>query len=51
MKSSFFPRRDEIVLSTLTTLVVLGLVHLGLNALHTGGQHAMFQKNPVMIKK
>ncbi len=47
MKNGFFSRRDEIVLSTMTALVVLGLVQMGLAAWYSDGkvQHAMFQKN------
>ena len=33
MKSRFFPKRDEVVLSTMTAFVVLGLLHQGLAAL------------------
>lgn len=52
MKSRFFPRKDEIVLSMVTALVVVGLVHLGFSALHSGKEnHAIFQKNTSATKK
>lgn len=51
MKSGFFSRKDEIVLSTATALVVMGLIHLGFSALYNGKiEHAMFQKGPVVKK-
>lgn len=52
MKSGFFYRRDEIVLSTATALVVMGLLHLGFSALYNGKiEHAMFQKGSGVTKK
>jgi hypothetical protein len=51
MKSGFFSRRDEIVLSTMTALVVMGLVQMGFSALQNGKEHAMFQKSAVVAKK
>ena len=44
MKSRFFPRKDEVVLSTVTALVVVGLLHLGFASLTSGKEHTMFQK-------
>ena len=49
MKSRFFPKRDEIVLSMMTAVVVLGLVHLGVTS--NGRVHAMFQKSVTVEKK
>jgi hypothetical protein len=51
MKSRFFPRRDEVVLSTVTLLVVLGLVHLGVDSLTSGKEHVIFQKSSAVSKK
>lgn len=51
MKSRFFSKRDEFVLSTVTALVVGGLLYQGCIALLYGRQHAVFQKNPVAIIK
>lgn len=51
MKSRFFSKRDEFVLSTVTALVVGGLFYQGLVALVYGKEHAVFQKNQVVITK
>lgn len=51
MKSRFFPRKDEVVLSTVTLLVVLGLVHLGVDSLTSGKEHVIFQKSSAVSKK
>ncbi len=51
MKSRFFPKRDEVVLSTVTSLIVLGLVYQGFAALLNEREHAIFTKNPVAISK
>jgi hypothetical protein len=51
MKSRFFPKRDEVVLSTVTALIVCGLVYQGLTSLVNGKEHAIFQKNSVVISK
>ena len=51
MKSRFFPRKDEIVLSTITAFVVIGLVQLGFASLANGRTHAMFQKSVIVEKK
>jgi len=45
MKSRFFLRKDEVVLSTMTIFVILGLTHLGFTSLTNGREHAMFQKS------
>ena len=50
MKSRFFPKRDEVVLSTVTALVVGGLLYQGFSSLLQGKEHAIFQKNPVVKK-
>ena len=51
MKSRFFPKRDEVVLSTVTALIVGGLLYQGIASLIDGREHAVFQKNPVGIVK
>jgi len=51
MKSRFFPRKDEVVLSTVTLLVVLGLVHLGFDSWSSGKEHVIFQKSSAVSKK
>ena len=45
MKSRFFPRKDEVVLSAMTAVVVLGLFHLGCTSRTNGKEHAIFQKS------
>ena len=49
MKSRFFPKRDEVVLSTVTALVVGGLLYQGFASLLHTKEHAIFQKNPVAV--
>jgi hypothetical protein len=51
MKSRFFSKRDEFVLSTVTAFVVGGLLYQGFASLVYGKQHAVFQKNPVVVIK
>jgi len=51
MKSRFFPRKDEVVLSTITAVVVLGLLQLGFDSLRSGKEHAIFQKSSAVSKK
>ena len=51
MKSRFFSKKDEFVLSTVTALVVAGLLYLGLVALVYGKEHAVFQKNQIVVTK
>jgi hypothetical protein len=48
MKSRFFPKRDEVVLSTIAVLIVVGLCSQGLASLVNGTEHAVFKKNPVV---
>ena len=50
MKSRFFPRTDEVLLSMVTTLVIGGLVYQGLDALRHTKEHAIFQNNTVTKK-
>ncbi|HLW73232.1 MAG TPA: hypothetical protein VKR54_04230 [Candidatus Babeliales bacterium] len=51
MKSRFFPKRDEVVLSTITALLIVGLCYQGLTALMNGKEHEVFQKSPVVVVK
>jgi hypothetical protein len=51
MKSRFFPKRDEVVLSTVTALIVGGLLYQGFAALCNGREHAVFQKNYIVVTK
>ena len=51
MKSRFFPKRDEVVLSTVTALIVGGLLYQGFASLFNGKEHAVFQKNSVVVIK
>lgn len=51
MKSRFFPKRDEVVLSTVTALIVGGLLYQGFTSLVNGREHAVFQKNAIVIAK
>lgn len=51
MKSGFFSRKDEVVLSTMTAVIVVGLLHLGFASLTTGKEHAMFQKGHTVTSK
>jgi hypothetical protein len=50
MKSRFFAK-DEVVLSTLTALIIVALVQQGTTALMYGRQHSMFQKQAVATMK
>lgn len=52
MKSRFFPRKDEFVLSTVTALIVGGLLYQGFTALISGkSDHVMFQSKPAVTSK
>ena len=51
MKSRFFYKKDEIVLSTVTALVVTGLLYQGFTSLFNTKEHSIFQKNPMSISK
>jgi hypothetical protein len=51
MKSGFFSKKDEVVLSTVTALVIGGLLYQGFASLLHTKEHAIFQKNPVVISK
>jgi len=49
MKSRFFPKKDEVVLSAFTALVVVGLVWQGCASLTYTRENGIFQKTPVTI--
>jgi hypothetical protein len=51
MNSRFFSKKDEVVLSTITALVVGALVYIGIDSLLHTKEHAIFQKNSVIISK
>jgi hypothetical protein len=51
MKSGFFTKKDEVVLSTVTALVITGLLWQGFSSLMHTKEHAIFQKNPVVVLK
>jgi hypothetical protein len=51
MKSGCFPKKDEIILSTITALIVGGLVYQGFFSLWNNKKHMVFQKNHVSVTK
>lgn len=51
MKSRFFPKKDEVILSTATILIVAGLMYHGIAALFNGREHAVFQGSHIVVKK
>lgn len=52
MKSRFFPKTDEVVLSTITALIVGGLLYQGFASwMNEDRQHAIFHKNPAVSTK
>ena len=51
MKNGFFAKKDEVVLSTVTALIVGGLIYQGLASLWNAKEHAIFQKNPIAVSK
>jgi hypothetical protein len=51
MKSGFFYRKDELVLSTITACIVMALVYQGVVAWAHGNEHAVFQKSSTHVKK
>jgi hypothetical protein len=44
MTSRLFPKKDEIILTTFTMLVVGGLIYQGISSLINVKEHAIFQK-------
>ncbi len=51
MTSKFFPRKDEIILSTVTALIIGGLIYQGVSSLCVTKEHAIFQTSHVKITK
>lgn len=51
IKSGFFAKKDEVILSTVTALIVGGLIYQGCSSLWNTKEHAIFQKDPVAISK
>lgn len=51
MKSGFFARKDEVVLSAFTAFIVAGLLYQAVASLSNGKEHSVFQKSHVIIKK
>ena len=51
MKSSFFPRKDELILSTITAFIVGGLLYQGITSWVDGREHAVFQKNTTTLSR
>lgn len=51
IKSRFFSRKDEVVLSIATSLVVIGLLYQGFTSLLYIKEHAIFQKNLIVVSK
>ncbi len=51
MKSGLFPKKDEIILSTVTALIVGGLIYQGFYSLWNVKEQMLFQQDQVMISK
>lgn len=51
MNSRLFPRKDEIILSTITVLIVGALFYQGFAALFQVRDNAMFQKETTVVTK
>jgi hypothetical protein len=51
MKSRFFPKKDEVILSTVTALIIGGLMYQGFLSLWNTKNHAVFQKDSLRISK
>jgi hypothetical protein len=51
MKSRFFPKKDEVILSAMTLLIVIGLSWQGFSSLWNTQNHAVFQKDSRISKK
>jgi hypothetical protein len=51
MKSRFFSKKDEVVLSTVTALVIGALLYQGFTSLWDAKEHAIFQRSVVVSKK
>ena len=52
MTGRLFPKKDEIILTTFTMIVIGGLIYQGVSSLVNVKEHAIFQqKKSVCIKK
>jgi len=51
MKNGLFPKKDEIILSTVTALVVGGLIYQGFFSLWNAKEHVIFQKDHVTVSR
>jgi hypothetical protein len=51
MKSGFFAKKDEVILSTVTALIVGGLIYQGFSSLWSVKEHTIFQKDPVAVSR
>jgi|GEM_PF-1651935 len=51
MKSRFFSRKDEVILSALTAVIVGGLLYRACDSLIHEKDHTVFKKNPVVVIK
>ena len=47
MTSRLFPKKDEIILSTITVLIIGGLIYQGVSSLFHVKEHAIFQVGKV----
>jgi len=52
MISRLFAKKDEVILTAFTVLVVGGLIYQGISAWYTGKEHAVFHtEKAVSLKK
>ncbi len=51
MTGRLFPKKDEVILTTITALVVGGLIYQGVVAMVHVKEHAIFQKSSVVAVK
>jgi hypothetical protein len=51
MKSRFFPKKDEVILSTFTAFIIVSLVYQGFFSLWNTQSHAIFKKDTSYIVK
>ena len=50
MKSEFFPKKDEIILSTVTALIVGALIYQGVTTLLNAKERS-FETNSIVLSK
>ena len=51
MKSELFPKKDEIILSTVTALIVGGLIYQGFFSLWNSKEQVVFQKDQIVVSQ